>query len=111
MLRKITINMSIMLLLALSSQSLMAQPGYEEVPGFHSKQLVTREPYYSPFIKLQRWIREAQLYEYLLDHPHFIKLQDMAQRVWEKQTGNKRRAVTWSRRNIISPNDLPVRSP
>ena len=108
MLRKITINVLVMMLLALNSQILMAKPGYDNL---RPEQLPERRPYYSPLTKLQYLIREAEIYEHLLGHPDFIKLQDMAQRVWEKQTGNKRRAVTWSRRNIISPNELQVRSP
>lgn len=112
MLRTITINVVLtMMVLALNSQTSMAQshqPGYNHPK---SERFTERKKHYNPFTKLLRLIRNAEIYECLLGHPHFIKLQDMAQRVWEKQTGNKRRVVTWSRRNIISPGDLSVRAP
>lgn len=110
MLRTITINVLTMMVLVLSSQTLLAQPSYHN-NKLQSERLLERKPHYSPLIRLQRFIREAEIYEYLLGHPNMIKLQDMAKRVWDKQTGNKRRIVTWSRRNIIRPGELPVRTP
>lgn len=108
MLRTTTINIFIIIVLAFNSQATMAQPGYGQLIF---ERETNRKPYDNPLSRLQNLIEQSEIYEYLLGHPKVIKLQDMAQRVWEKQTGNKRRVVTWSRRNIISQDELPVRTP
>ena len=108
MLRTITINLLTIVVLALGSQPILAQPVYDNLL---TEQITQRKPHYSPLTRLQRIIRDAEIYEYLLAHPKVIKLQDIARRVWEKQTGSKRRVVAWSRRSIISPGELPIRAP
>ena len=108
MLRATTINVLIIIVLMLNSQPTMAQPGYGQLIF---ERETDRKPYDNPLARLQNLIEQSEIYEYLLGHPKVIKLQDMAQRVWEKQTGSKRRVVTWSRRNIISRDELSVRTP
>ncbi|MEZ5448756.1 MAG: hypothetical protein R3E89_07075 [Thiolinea sp.] len=44
-----------------------------------------------PFTKLERMLRESRLYEYMLNHPDFLKIQEIASRLWANQTLNKRR--------------------
>ncbi|MGB0845585.1 MAG: hypothetical protein ACPGSM_02625 [Thiolinea sp.] len=100
MLRKITINVLTILLLTLGSQPLFAQPGYNGMLPHTESQTADRH-YHTPVSTLQRIITESRLYDYLLNHPKFIKIQEIACRVWEKQTGSKRR-VSYSRRQIFS---------
>ena len=109
MLRKITINMLTMTLLMLNCQTLSAQTGYDSI----RTDVITdySKPHHSPITRLQRLIRDMEIYEYLLGNTHFIKLQDMVQRVWDKQTGKQRRVVTYSRHNITLPQEQRVRSP
>ncbi len=101
MLRKLIINVATMMVLGLTSQPLLAQNIDNATPPAHIiKQKIDQSQ--SPVNKLQRLLNHAALYENLLAYPKFIKLQDMARRVWEKQTGNKRRVLATSRPNIIA---------
>lgn len=54
---------------------------------------------------LQRIILQSGFYEYLLHHPDFIRIQGILSRLWETQSGNKRRVVHQRNQNNIQLDD------
>lgn len=53
----------------------------------------------SSFLQLSKIISESSLYERVLTNPDFIKVQSIAQRWWDNQTGAKhKQRVTYSKR-------------
>lgn len=87
------------LLLILPMQTIAAPTqASRPLPDRTQATLVQSPP--STFLQLSKIISESSLYERVLTSPDFIKVQSIAQRWWDNQTGAKhKQRAAYSKRN------------
>ena len=85
----------LLLVLLCISSALHAQPRLHSTK-LQNKTILHQTTYIHPLQGIASLILNSSLYEAMLSSPDFIKMQDIAQRLWDNQTGAKRR-VFYSR--------------
>ncbi|MEZ5475936.1 MAG: hypothetical protein R3E95_00040 [Thiolinea sp.] len=90
-----------LLLLTFLSASALTQAQSQQSPSYYigllKKDTNFQTVYANPLRELTDFITNSSVYERMMSSPDFIKVQDIARRLWDNQTGAKRK-VRYSRK-------------